>query len=123
MAVLESHARRSECRNTRPVRQCPDQRLALVPNSGVPPLGAQRILPVGWRLRFPRSVAGRNGAHPHRAASRARAPPPLCCPSVPGGRYPALVASSVGSRRAYALFGRFPLVAVGYLPLRSEYRG
>jgi cyclic beta-1,2-glucan synthetase len=26
------------------------------------------ILPVGWRLRFPRSVAGRDGAYPRRAA-------------------------------------------------------
>ena len=65
LAVLESHARRSECRNTRPVRQCPDQRLAFVPNDSVPPLGPQRILPAGGRLWFPRSAAGRDGAHPH----------------------------------------------------------
>ena len=32
-------------------------------------VGAQRILPVGRRLRFPRPVAGRDGAHPRRARS------------------------------------------------------
>ncbi len=105
LAVLESHSRRSECGNTRPVRQCPDQRLALVPNYSVPTLGPERILSAGGRLRFPRSVAGRDGARPRRAAPRARAPPPLRCPSVSGGRCPALVASSVGARRAYTLFG------------------
>ena len=53
---------------------------------------------------------------------RARAPPPLRGPSVQGGRCPALVASSVRPGRAYTLFGRFPLAAVGCLPLRSEHR-
>ena len=34
---------------------------------GLPFLGAQRILPVGRRLRVPRPVAGRDGADPRRA--------------------------------------------------------
>ena len=59
----------------------------------------------GGRLRFPRSVAGRDGAHPRRAAPRARALAPLRGPSVPGGRCPALVASALGPGRAYPLFG------------------
>ena len=48
-----------------------DQRLALVPDAGMPPVGAKRLLPVRGRLRFSRSVAGRDGAHPHRTAPRA----------------------------------------------------
>ena len=59
----------------------------------------------GRRLRFPRPVAGRDGAHPRRAAPRARALAPLRGPSVPGGRCSALVASSLGPGRAHALFG------------------
>ena len=63
------------------------------------------ILPVGGRLRFPRSVAGRDGAYPRRAAPGSRAPAPLRVPSVPRGRCPALVASPLGPRRAHPLFG------------------
>ena len=122
LAVLEPHSRRSERGNTRPVRQLPGQRLALIPNARMSSLGAERILPVRGRLRVPRPVAGRNGAYPHRAAPRARTPPPLRGPSVPGGRCPALVASSVRQGRAHTLFGRLPLVAVGYVPIRSEHR-
>ena len=103
--LLEPHARRSAGGNTRPVRQHPDQRLASVPDAGVPSLGAERILPVGGRLRLSRSAAGRDGAYIRRAASRARASAALRCPSVPGGRCSALVASPLGSRRAHALFG------------------
>ena len=64
LAVLESHPRRSAGGNTRPVRQRAGQRLALIPDSGMPSLGAERILPVRRRIRFPRPVAGRDGAHP-----------------------------------------------------------
>ena len=46
----------------------PRRRLAPLPNSGLPFLGAERILPAGGRLRFPRPVAGRDGAYPCRAA-------------------------------------------------------
>ena len=47
VAVLEAHSRRCPCGNARPVPQRADQRLALVPNSRVPPLGAERILSIG----------------------------------------------------------------------------
>ena len=66
-------------------------------------LGAQRLLPVGGRLRFPRSVAGRDGADLRRAAPGARAPAPVRLPPVPGGRCPALVAPPLGPGRAYPL--------------------
>ena len=104
-------------RNPRPVPQRAGQRLAAVPDPGLPPVGAQRLLPVRRRLRFPRSAAGRDGAHPRRAASRARAPAPVRRPSVPRRRCPALVASSNGPGRAHPLFGRLSLAAAGDVPL------
>ena len=42
-----------------PVAQRAGQRLARVPDAGLPPVGAQRLLPVGRRLRLPRPAAGR----------------------------------------------------------------
>ena len=48
----------------------------------LPPLGAQRLLPVGRRVRLPRPVAGCDGAGPRRAASAARA---SCC--APGHQF------------------------------------
>jgi hypothetical protein len=68
-----AYARRGAGGNTRPGPQRAGQRLALVPDPGVPPLGAQRYLPVGRRLRIPRPVAGFDGAHPRQPASGARA--------------------------------------------------
>ena len=61
--------------------------------------GAQRLLPVGRRLRLPRSAAGRDGAGPCRAAAAARAPAALRGAPVPRRRRAALVASA---RRAAA---------------------
>ena len=98
VALLESHARRGVCGNTRPVPQRADQRLARVPDAGLPSVGAQRILPIGRRLRFPRSIAGRDGAHPRRAAPGARASAALRVAPVPRGRRAALVASPVRPR-------------------------
>ena len=40
LAILAAHARRSERGNTGPVAQHVDQRLALVPDAGMPPVGA-----------------------------------------------------------------------------------
>jgi hypothetical protein len=57
--------RSARCRSKPPIRRsmcC--QRLADVPDPGLPSLGAQRLLPVGRRLRLPRPVAGRDGAGP-----------------------------------------------------------
>ncbi len=62
------------------------------------------MLPAGGRLRFPRPVAGRDGARPRRATPFARALTPLRRPSVPGRRRPALVASPLGPGRADSLF-------------------
>jgi cyclic beta-1,2-glucan synthetase len=59
-------------------------------------LGAQRVLPVGRRVRLPRPAAGRHGAHPRRAAAGPRASAAVREPAVRGGRRPALVASAVG---------------------------
>ena len=71
-------ARWARCRWRRPdrVARPAGQRLAALPDAGLPPVGAQRLLPVGRRLRLPRPAAGRHGAGPRRAAaSRASS----CC--------------------------------------------
>ena len=93
------------------VAQRAGQRLAPVPDAGVPPVGAQRLLPIGRGLRLPRPVAGRDGARPRRARAGARAPASLRGPSVRRRRRPALVASAVGPGRAHALLGRLPVAA------------
>jgi cyclic beta-1,2-glucan synthetase len=62
-----AHAGRGAGGNARPVAQRAGQRLAAVPDAGLPHVGAQRLLPVGRRLRLPRPVAGRDGAGPRRA--------------------------------------------------------
>ena len=105
VAVLEPHAWRSSGGDSRPVSRCAGQWLAFVPDSCVPSLGSKRILPAGRRLRFPRPVAGRYGAHSRRAWPRARAPASLRSPPIPGRRCPALVASPFGPGCAHALFG------------------
>ena len=58
-------------RDARSGAQRAGQRLAALPDAGLPPVGPQRLLPVGRRLRLPRPAAGRDGP----AARRARA----CC--------------------------------------------
>ena len=100
-----------------------DQWLAHVPDAGMPSVGAQRLLPVRGRLRVSRPVAGRDGAHPYRAATRARATPSCRRPSICRGRCAALVASPSRPRRAHTLFRRLPLAAAGDVPLRSEHGG
>src|SRR5258705_85696 len=122
MAILETYPRRRACGNTRPVDQPAGEWMALVSESGVSCLGAQWILPVGRRLRIPRSVAGHDGAHPYRAGSSARAPATLREPSVPGGRRTALVAPPLGRGLAHTLLRRLSLAALGGLPLRLEHR-
>jgi cyclic beta-1,2-glucan synthetase len=67
VAALDAHPGRGTSGNTRPVPQRAGQRLAAVPNPGVPPVGTQCDLPVGRRLWFPRSIAGRDGADPRQA--------------------------------------------------------
>jgi hypothetical protein len=48
------------------------QRLADVPDHRLPHLGAQRLLPVGRRVRLPRPAAGCDGHHPYATAAAAR---------------------------------------------------
>ncbi len=122
LAVLEPHPRRGPGRDARRVAQRADQRLAPLPDPGVPPVGAQRVLPVGRRLRLPRPVAGRDGAGARRAPAPARAPAPVRGPPVPGRGCPALVASAVRPGRAHPLLRRLPLAGPGHLPLRAEHR-
>ncbi len=121
--VLGRLPRRAAGRNARPSRQRSHQWLALVPDPGVPPVGAQRTLPVRRRFRLPRSAAGRDGAHTFRAGPSARAPAALRGSSIPGRRRSALVASLVGAWRAHPLLGRLPLAAPGNVPLRSGHGG
>ena len=104
------------------VAQRAGQRLASVPDAGVPPVGAQRLLPIRRRLRLSRSAAGRHGARPRRARARARASAPLRGSPVRGRRRPALVASAVGPRRADALLGRLSVAAAGDGTLRERDR-
>ncbi len=122
VAALEPHARRGAGGNARPVGQRADQRLARVPDPGVPCLGPQRLLSIGRRVRLPRPAAGHDGARPRRARAAARAPAAVREPPVPGGRRPALVASAFRPRRAHALLGRLPLAAAGGVPLRGVHR-
>ena len=79
-AVWESWkrtARRRLRRDARSVRQPAGQPLAAVPDPGLSALGAQRVLPVGRRLRLPRPVAGLAGA-PVREPAGSRAHLLLC---------------------------------------------
>ena len=80
VALLEPDARRGLCRNARPGRQLPGQRLARLPDARLPHVGPHRILPVGRRVRLPRPIAGRDGPGACRAAvccaSTCSAPPP-----------------------------------------------
>ena len=114
-------ARSARCRSKRPTRRSTCWPTAgSLPDARLPPVGAQRLLPVGRRVRFPRPVAGRDGAGARRAA-RLRAQHLLLCaaPPVRRRRRAALVASAVGPRRAHALLGRLPVAAARDLPLRQ----
>ena len=99
VALLESYSRRRASANPRPVPQRAHERLANLPDPRVPPLGAQRLLPVGGRFWFPGSVAGRHGPDLRPTAPGARAPAPVRLPPVPGRRCPALVAPPPGPGR------------------------
>jgi len=85
-----------------PLEEEADQWLAHLPDTGLPHLGAQRILPVRRSLRLPGSVAGFDGPDLHRASYHARAPSAMRCPSVPGWRCLALVASAIGKGCTHA---------------------
>ncbi len=65
--------------------QRPGQRLAALSDPGLPPLGAQRLLPVGRRLRLSRPVTGRHGARACRTRIAARASAAVRGAPVPEG--------------------------------------
>ena len=56
--LLEAHARCRAGRDTGPVAERAGERLAPLPDAGLPFLGAQRLLPVRRRIRIPRPAAG-----------------------------------------------------------------
>ncbi|EGF30150.1 hypothetical protein IMCC9480_2008 [Oxalobacteraceae bacterium IMCC9480] len=120
--ALASGAGRSADRDPRRGRQRAGQRLADVPDHRLPAVGPQRLLPVGRCVRFPRSVAGCDGADPHRTAAAARPAVALRRAPVCRGRCPALVASTGRPRRAHALLGRLPVAAAGSASLRHRQR-
>ena len=73
-----------------------------LPDAGVPPVGAQRLLPVGRRLRLPRPAAGRDGARPRRARARCAS---TCCAARAGSSSKA-TSSTGGIRRRAAACAR-----------------
>ena len=73
----QQDAGRGPGRNARRGAQLPDQRLARLSNDGLPPVGPQRLLPVGRRFRLSRPAAGCDGAGACRAALRCVRR--LCC--------------------------------------------
>ena len=80
------------------------ERLAALPDAGVPDLGAQRLLSVGRRVRLPRPVAGRDGPGPcAKRLTRATAPAAVGGAAVPRRGRAALVASAGGPRSAHAI--------------------
>ncbi len=120
--ALEAGARRRPGDHAGSGARRAGERVAALPDAGVPPVGAQRVLPVGRRVRIPRPAAGRHGARACRARAGARAPGALRGPPVRRRRRPALVASAVGPRRAHALLGRLPVAAVRDRALRQRHR-
>ena len=100
--------------------QHPRQRLAPLSDTRLPPLGADRLLSVGRRLRLPRPAPGRDGASPRPATARPRAPAALRGPPVPRGGRATLVAPADRARRADSLLRRPSLVAARRRPTTSS---
>ena len=116
--LLEPHARR------RSTWKRPTTRSTTSPTAGFSTrpspagCGADRFLPVRRSVRFPRPVAGCDGADPCRAAHAAGAVSPRCRPAVQGGGRSALVASSRRTGRADAFSDDYlwlPFVACRYV--------
>ena len=116
--ILEPHPRRDQCRYARSGRERDGERLAALSDAGLPPLGPHRLLSIRRRLRFPRSIAGCDGAGARRAGSHPRAFAPRRRASIPRRRRPALVASAGRPRRAHTFLRRLSLAALRHLPLR-----
>ena len=90
------------------------QPLAAVSDGVVPVVGEGRLLPGGWRVRVPRSTAGRDGADLGRARDAARSDRARRVAPVRRGRRAALVACARRRRGAHA-FLRRPAVAAARL--------
>jgi cyclic beta-1,2-glucan synthetase len=121
--VLGRDARRRTGHHARRLVRPAVQSRARLPDLGVPPVGALRLLPGGRRLRLPRSAAGRAGAggdaaRPHPRASAARGGS-----AVRGGRRPALVEPEQRRGHSHALLGRSALAAVRRRRVRAADRG
>ena len=84
------------------VRLAPEP-LAALPGGELPPLGAVGLLPIGRRVRLPRSAPGRPRHRSRRARARPRAHPPGRGAPVPRGRRAALVAPGERPGRAHPL--------------------
>ncbi len=99
------------------------QRLARLPDAGLPDLGTDRLLPVGRRLRLPRSAPGCGGPRLRPPGSDARPDPAPRRAPVRRGRCAPLVAPAGGSRHAHAILRRPPVAPVGDQPVRGRDRG
>ena len=97
--------------------------MAGLPDSRLPALGPERLLPVRRRVRLSRPAAGRDGAGPRRAGIGPGAPAASGVAPVPGGGCPALVASPLGPRGAHPVLRRLPLASPGGGPVRRGHRG
>ena len=123
LGPLEPDARRRQRGHARSRLERPRERLVVVSDPELPPLGPDGVLSVGRRLRIPRPVAGRAGAAACRTGPDPRASPPRRRPSIRRGRCAALVASAGGARGANPFFRRLPVAALRDVPLRVLHRG
>ena len=89
----------------------------------MPRLGALRLLPVERRVRLPRPVAGRAGAHVHAAGPHPRAPPARGRAPVRGGGRAALVERPGRPGHPDALLGRSSLAPLRDGRVRQDHGG
>src|SRR5688500_1219293 len=88
------------------------QSLAAVPVAELPRVGTQRPIAARWRLRFPRSTAGRRRADLHAARAVPGTSAARRVAAVRRRGCAALVAPAEWTRHAYALLRRPAVAAV-----------